>query len=89
MGSEGAQRREDADVVLVVRTQLEAVALGDDQRQFEDVDRIEAEAFAEQRRVGVDVAGGDVEIERADDQFGDFGQEGGDWLPGWLAGMSG
>ena len=44
----------------------------------------EAEAFAEQRCVGVDVAGGDFQIERADDQFGEFRQEGGDGFGGGL-----
>jgi hypothetical protein len=40
---ETGQRREDAHVVLVVGAQLEAVALRDDERDLEDVDRVEAE----------------------------------------------
>jgi hypothetical protein len=47
MRRQGAQRGEDAHVVGVVRLELEAVALRDDQRQFEDVDRIKAESFPE------------------------------------------
>ena len=48
---EARQRPEDAHVVLVVGAQLEAVALRDDQRDLEDVDRVEAEAFAVERRL--------------------------------------
>ena len=54
---EARQRREDAHVVLVVGAQLEAVALRDDERDLEDVDRVEAEAFAVERRLGVDRSG--------------------------------
>ena len=57
MGSQVAQRGEDTDVVLVVRAQLKAVALGNDQRQFKDINRIEAQPVAEKRGVGVDLAG--------------------------------
>src|SRR5690606_2733667 len=49
-----AQRREDAAVLVVVRTQLEAVALADGQRQLQRVDRVQAEPGIEQRRLGID-----------------------------------
>ena len=71
------QRVEDAHVVLVVGAQLEAVALRDDERDLEDVDRIEAEAFAVERRLGVDRFRGDVEVEGFDQQRGDLALQGG------------
>jgi hypothetical protein len=54
---EARQRFEDAHVVLVVGAHLEAVALRDDERDLEDVDRVEAEALAVERRLGSIVSG--------------------------------
>ncbi len=51
---EVGERREDLQVVLVVRTQLEAVALRHDERDLEDVDRVEAQTFTVKRRFGID-----------------------------------
>jgi len=71
VGSEGAQRAEDAQIVLVVRAQLEAVAFGNLERQLQRVDRIQAEAGLEQRSLRLDVRGRDAfEIERGHDEFG-------------------
>jgi hypothetical protein len=63
---EARQRPEDAHVVLVVGAELEAVALRDDERDLEDVDRVEAEAFAVEGRLGIDRVGRDLEVERFD-----------------------
>ena len=72
MLGEARQRLEDAHVVLVVGAQLEAIALRDDERDLEDVDRVEAEAFAVERRLGIDRLGSDVEVQRLDQKRGDF-----------------
>src|SRR3954466_10303801 len=62
------QRREDAPVVFVVGAQLEAVSLGDLQRELQGIDGIEAQSGSEQRSGGVDVLGFDrFEIEGGDD----------------------
>ena len=56
---------EDPDVVFVVGAQLEAEALGNDQRDLEDVDRVEAQAIAVavpvKRGVGADFGRGDID----------------------------
>ena len=71
VSGERAQRAEDAHVVLVVRAQLEAVALGDLQRQLQRVDRIQTQAGLEQRRLRIDVRRRDAfEIQCGDDEFG-------------------
>ena len=57
---ERAQAAEDAAVVFVVGAQLEAIALGDRQGQFERVDGIQAQARAEQRLFRIDACGSDV-----------------------------
>src|SRR5690606_25499655 len=68
-----AQRGEDAAVFLAVRAQLEAVALAHGQRQLQRVDRIQAQAGVEQRRLGIDGARIDlVEIQGLDQEFGEF-----------------
>jgi hypothetical protein len=54
---ETRQRAEDAHVVFVVGAELEAVALRDDERDLEDVDRVEAQALAVERRLGIDRVG--------------------------------
>jgi hypothetical protein len=47
MGRQAAQVAEDLLVVLVVAAQLEAVALRDLERHFEDVDAVQAQPVAE------------------------------------------
>src|SRR6187551_993190 len=74
---EARQRFEDAHVVLVVGAHLEAVSLRDDERDLEDVDRVEAEALAVQRRLGIDRFGGDVEVQGLDQERGDLALQGG------------
>ena len=49
-----AQAAEDRAVVGIVRAQLETVALGHREREFERVDRVEAEVAAEQRGFRID-----------------------------------
>src|SRR5499426_3850081 len=58
------QRAEDLVVVGVVRPKLDAVRLGDRERHLEDVDRVETEALAVERRVGLDL----LEVQGHDDQ---------------------
>ena len=71
VSGERAQRAEDALVVLVVGAELEAVALGDLQRQLQGVDGIQAESGLEQRGLRLDVRRRDAfEIERGHDEFG-------------------
>src|SRR6187399_488786 len=74
---EARQRFEDAHVVLVVGAHLEAIALRDDERDLEDVDRVEAEALAVERRLRVDRFGSDVQIQRFDEERGDLALQGG------------
>src|ERR1700738_2216757 len=52
------QRAEDTLVLLAVGAQLNAVLLGHDQRDFQDVDRIQAQTLAVQRLVRLGVGGG-------------------------------
>src|SRR5579859_1756700 len=59
---EAVERAEDAQVFLVVVAQLEAVALRDDQGDLEDVDGVQPEALAVERRFRVDVLGLDLQV---------------------------
>ena len=76
VGCETAQRGEDLLVALVVRTQLEAVLARDLERHFEDVDRIESETFPIEWRRWRDVGRRDFQIERFDQEDGQFILEG-------------
>ena len=67
VGRERAQRGEDLLVIGIARAQLEAVFLGDQQRNFEDIDGIEPESFALQRCVG----GQGIELNVFEIQFAD------------------
>src|SRR5487761_2193071 len=69
---ETGEGREDADVVLIVGAQLEAVALRNNQRHLENVDRIEAEAFAVQRRLRIDRFGSDLQVEGLNEERGNL-----------------
>src|SRR4029077_9578132 len=74
--AERAQRSEDALVVRVVRTQREAVALGDGDRHLEDVDRIEAETLlAEQPGLRIDGGGRQVEVKHLYQHLCEFALE--------------
>src|SRR5690348_17352599 len=67
---ERAERGEDAPVLLIVRAQLQTVALGYLERDLERVDRIEPETRAEQRRLGIDILRLDgFQIHCLDDQL--------------------
>lgn len=72
MSREAAQGREDTDVVPIVGTELEAIALRYFERDFENVDRIEAETFAVKRREGIDRSGIEVQIQGRNQQFCKF-----------------
>ena len=63
---------EDLLVALVVRAQLEAVLARHLERDLEDVDRVEAQAVAVQRRRRHDVGRGDFEVQGFDQQHGQF-----------------
>lgn len=65
---EVSQRREDPVVIRIVGAQRAPVFLRDHERDFQQVDRIEPEPFAEQRRVGIDRLGRNVEVDRCDDE---------------------
>src|SRR6476659_4600663 len=71
MRRECPQRTEDAAVFVAVRTQLEAVALADREREFERVDRIQSQSGIEQRRLRVDRLRRHVlEVEALDQELG-------------------
>src|SRR6185503_21112155 len=71
------QRGEDAAIVLVVGTQLEAITLRDLQRELERVDGVEAESRAEQRLRGIYLLGRDrLQVERRDDHRSDVALQG-------------
>src|SRR5262245_27883220 len=66
---QAAQGAKDAYVIGIIRLQLEPETLGDRQRDLQDIDRIEPEAFPIQRRRRVDLVGGALQVERFDDQL--------------------
>ena len=73
VGAQGAQRSEDAAVFLVVRTQLEAIALADGQRQLQRVNRVQAKAVIEQRGLWVDLRSVHLfQVEAFHQQLGQF-----------------
>src|ERR1041385_2281998 len=77
--AQAAQGSEDLAVELVVGAQLHAVGLRDRQGDFQNVDRIQPQAFPVQRRGRIDFRGLHLQIERGDDQLGQlelFGGEG-------------
>src|SRR5260370_36136529 len=67
-----AQRAEDVLVLLAVGAQLHAVLLGYDQCDFQDVDRVQAQALAVQGRVRIDVGGRPGPGDGRDDEAGDL-----------------
>ena len=70
---QGTERGKNAPVLFVIGAQLEAIALGDLQREFECVDGIEAEPGAEQGRFRVDVRRSNAfEIHGLNDEFGEL-----------------
>src|SRR5690349_726705 len=69
MAVQAAQRAENLQVVFVVGTNFHAIGFRHDQRDFQDIDRIEPQSFSVKRRSGIDFCGGDIEIERVHDQL--------------------
>ena len=65
---ETAQRAEYLDIALVVGTQLYAKLLRHDERNLQHVDRIQSEAFAVKRRLGIYLRSRPLEVEGIDDQ---------------------
>src|SRR5262249_7337551 len=68
MLAEAAERAEDLDIVVVIRAQLKTVSLRHGQRDLQNIDGIEAQAVAVERRVRTDIVSGQIKIEGADDQ---------------------
>src|SRR5256885_12606950 len=57
-------------VLLAVGAQLHAVAFGHHERDLQDVDRVQAQALAEEWLRRIDVRGRHVQVQRLDDQAG-------------------
>jgi len=57
---------------LGVGTELDTILLRYDQSDFQDIDGIEAKPLAVQRRVRIDVLGGDFQIQRLNEEGGNF-----------------
>src|ERR1700730_16941668 len=66
---------EDTLVLLAVGAQLNAVLLGYHQRDFQDVDRVQAQTLAVQRLVRLDVGGRDLQVQGLHDEAGDLAHE--------------
>ena len=66
----------DGMVVILVGAQLQVVMLGDDERNFKNIDRVQTESIAIQRFVGLHIGRRDFEIQGGHHQFGDFKQQG-------------
>src|SRR5438045_9203271 len=62
-------------VLFAIGPQLHAVLLGDDERDLQDVYRIETEALAVQRSIRVDIRRCDLQVQRLDDQIRDLAFE--------------
>src|SRR5437868_3292060 len=69
MSIEATQRAEDLAVVFVVGAYLHTIRLGDHERHFENVDRVEAESVTIQRRRRIDFLSRHVEVESGDDEL--------------------
>ena len=54
---------------------MHPIALGDHERDLQDIDGIEAQTFAVERRIGIDGGRTQLEIERLDDQLGKLARE--------------
>src|ERR1700683_455978 len=72
---EVAQRTKNLAILLAIGAQLDAILLGDDQRHLEDVDGIQPQTLAVQRRIGTDIARIYFKIERLDNEACNFALE--------------
>src|SRR5580704_9910987 len=72
---QAAQRAEDLAVFLGVGAQLHAVALGDDECYFQNIDRIQPQALPVQGLIGVERGRGYVKVQRLDDESGHLTRE--------------
>lgn len=76
VGGERADGPEDGLCLFAFRGQRDAPALLDGKAELEGVDAVEAEPFAEERLIRVDVLRPDVfEPERGNDEGLDFGDQ--------------
>ncbi len=76
ISAERTQGMEDFAVVLIVRTQLHTVMAAGDQRNFQRIDRVQTQPFAEQRRLRVDLLRCHFKLQRFDEMCGDLMFEG-------------
>jgi hypothetical protein len=67
-----SERAEDVFILFAVRAQLNPVLLGNDQRDLEDVDRVQTQTLPVEGRDWIDLGGGDVEIQSLDNEIRDF-----------------
>src|SRR6476661_8501543 len=67
--AEASQRTEYFQIVLVIRANFYTVVFRNDKGDFQDIDRIEAQAFSIERGVRIDIRSGYVEIQSGNDQL--------------------
>src|SRR5579863_5863193 len=63
-------------ILFAVRAQLDSILLRNHERDLEDVDRIETETFAVERRIGGDLSSSHIEVQSLDDEIRDFSLQG-------------
>jgi len=66
--AQGAQGRENALVVGIIRAQLESIFARDGKRHLEQINRVESKALAKQPHLGIQRIGWLVEIDGLNDQ---------------------
>ncbi len=66
------QRAEYLLILFAVGAELNAILLGDNESDLENVYGIQAEAFAIECRLRIDLLGADIEIQGGDDETGNF-----------------
>ena len=64
-------------ILFAVRAQLNPILLRDDQRDLQDIDRVETQTFAIECSIRCDFGSGHIEIQRLDDEIRELGLQGG------------
>lgn len=72
---ERSQRFEDFVIIGIAGDDGDLISRRQHEAQFERVDRIETEAFPEDRRIGIDALRIDIEVQPLGDVFGEFAFE--------------
>src|SRR5882757_3322316 len=67
-----SQGAEDLLVLFAVGAELNAILLGDDQRDLENVYGIQAKTLSIQRRLRIDVGRGHIDVQGGDNQLGNL-----------------